>query len=595
MVIKKLTFIRIFIFTFLFASSFQHIYGGQDTVKIKIAETSDVHGSLFPFDFSKKLRSTNSLGNICTYINLERAKKDQEFLLLDNGDILQGQPLVYYFNVEKSLSPNICADVMNYLKYDAATIGNHDIETGHSVYDKVKNEFNFPWLAANAINDSTNEPYFKPYAVFNRNGVKIAVLGLITPYIPNWLPETLWKGIRFEDMIVSAKKWTAIIKEKEKPDILIGLFHAGVEYDYNNQTADEPFNENASLLVAEQVPGFDVVFVGHDHIGWNKKVKNSEGKEVLILGTTSNAKDIAVASFTLYTDNSTGKMIKTVSGELIETGQYEVDKNYLSKYVGVIKEVNRFTSRTVGTFTDSISTRESMFGNSAFVDLIHTIQLFYTKADISFTAPLSFDANIKKGPVYIRDMFTFYKYENFLYTMKLTGREIKDYLEFSFENWFNQMTSADDHLLLFKKDKDGNIISSNNAKSFQLKNQYYNFCTAAGIKYEVDVTKPAGSKVNIISMQDGSPFYPDKTYKVALNSYRGNGGGGHLTDGAKIPKTDLKKRLILSTHRDLRFYIIRWIETVKNVEPKAFENWKVIPEDWVKKAKEKDYKLLYGK
>jgi 2',3'-cyclic-nucleotide 2'-phosphodiesterase/3'-nucleotidase len=587
----KFFFISIIIIV-AFSSSL--IPAQTDTLIVKFIETSDVHGSLFPYDFNNKLRSINSLGNIYTYIKSERAKKNQEVVLLDNGDILQGSPLTYYYNVEKNLFPNICSDVMNYIKYDAATIGNHDIETGHAVYDKVRKEFNFPWLAANTIDTANKRTYFQPYAIINKGGLKIAVLGLTTPYVPNWLPENLWRGIVFEDMIVSAKKWAPVIREKEKPDMLIGLFHSGVEYDYNHQTAETPCNENASLLVAEKVPGFDLVFVGHDHVGWNRKIKNIEGKEVLILGTSANANNIAAADYAVIRQNGIIKSISLVSGNLFETRKFEVDKNYLTRYVGVIKEVNKFVSKEVANFSETISTRESMFGNSAFVDLIHSIQLYFTKADISFSAPLSFDAKISKGPVFIKDMFTFYKYENFLYTMKLTGREIKDYLEFSFENWFNQMKSPDDNLLLFKKDADGNIITTNNVKSFQLKGQYYNFCSAAGIIYTVDVTKPAGRKVNIISMQNGTPFEMDKTYKVALNSYRGNGGGGHLTEGAKIPREELKHRLISSTPRDLRFYIIRWMEMFKEISPKPFNNWKLIPEDWVKNAKVRDYLLLYG-
>lgn len=566
----------------------------QDTLRIKIVETSDVHGAIFPFDFRNKRRAPNSLANVITYLNQEKVKTGQEVVLLDNGDILQGQPLVYYYNVEKDLSPNICSEVMNYMNYDAATIGNHDIETGHEVYDKVKKEFNFPWLAANAIDTKTNMPYFQPYTVIKRKGLKIAILGLITPYIPHWLPEKLWKGIRFEDMILTAKKWVPIILDKEKPDIMVGLFHSGVEYDYNNQSADEPCNENASQLVAEKVPGFDIIFVGHDHIGWNKTVKNSDGKNVLILGTQSDSKNIAVANIDFVKDKKGVRHLNKISGELIETSSYPIDKNFLSKFIGVVREVNQYTSRTVTTFSDSISTRESMFGNSAFVDLIHTIQLYYTKADISFTAPLSFDAKIRKGPVYISDMFNFYKYENFLYTMSLTGKEIKGYLEFSFENWFNQMSGPDDHLLLFKKDQQGNIINTNNGNSFQLKGQYYNFCSAAGINYIVDVSKPAGEKVTISSMSNGAPFEMDKTYKVALNSYRGNGGGGHLVEGAKIPQDELKNRIISSSTRDLRYYMIFWMKKNNTIIPKTLENWKIIPEEWWKIAKEKDYYLLYG-
>ena len=166
----------------------------------------------------------------------------------------------------------------------------------------LTNELNFPWLAANAINTETGETYFPPYSIINKEGVKIAVLGMITPGIPNWLPKNIWSGIEFEDKILTAKKWVPIIKEKENPDLLIGLFHAGVDYSYDNQTADSPRNENASQLIAEQVPGFDVVFVGHDHHEWNFKVADANGDSVLILGPASRANSITVANINLDFD-----------------------------------------------------------------------------------------------------------------------------------------------------------------------------------------------------------------------------------------------------------------------------------------------------
>ena len=110
------------------------------------------------------------------------------------------------------------------------------------------------------------------------------MLGLTTPGVTNWLPEKLWSGIEFEDMIESAEKWVKIIQEKEKPDLLIGLFHSGIDYTYGGETADTYKNENAAQLVAEHVPGFDIVFVGHDHSGWNFSTKDINNDEVLILG-----------------------------------------------------------------------------------------------------------------------------------------------------------------------------------------------------------------------------------------------------------------------------------------------------------------------
>ena len=562
------------------------------TVKLKLIETSDVHGALFPWDFINDKPATTSLAQVYTYVQQQRANKSQSVILLDNGDILQGQPLVYYSNFEKTDTEHICATVMNYMKYDAATVGNHDIEPGHPVYDKIVKEFKFPWMAANAVDTKTGAPYFKPYTILSRGGVKIAILGLITPGIPMWLPEKIWSGIDFQDMIKSAKKWVAIINEKEHPDVLIGLFHAGIEAEYNGQTADMDRNENAAQLVAEQVPGFDVIFVGHDHHGWNNWIHDPVGKKVLILGTQSASRTITEANFVLNKNKETGAWEKSMSGNIIQVRNFTSDEAFMNTFKANIEEVKAYVSKPIGRFTSTISTRESMFGDSPFVDLIQRIQLDLTKADVSFVAPLSFNAEIKEGEVYVRDMFNLYKFENLLYTIKMSGQEIKDYLEFSYGQWFNQMKNADDDLLKFNKDEQGNTILSRGNP--QLAASYYNYSSAAGINYTVDLTKPAGEKIAIISMANGTPFDLKKNYTVALNSYRGNGGGGHLILGAKIPKEEITSRIINSTPKDLRFYLMKWIENEKVVSPITLDNWTIVPNDWWQKGKEKEMKILFN-
>jgi len=561
------------------------------TIKLKLIETSDVHGSLFPWDFINDKPTSASLAQVYTYVEEQRADKSQSVILLDNGDILQGQPLVYYYNFEDTKSEHICASVMNYMKYDAATVGNHDIEPGHPVYDKIEKEFKFPWMAANAVDTKTGEPYFKPYTILNRNGVKIAIMGLITPGIPMWLPEKIWSGIDFQDMVVSAKKWVEIIREKEHPDVLIGLIHAGVNANYEGQTADMPRNENAAQLVAEKVPGFDVVFVGHDHHGWNYKVKDTDGKEILILGTLGSSRTVTEATIVLNKTTGTEKWKKEISGNIIQVEKYQPDTAFMAEFEPVINTIKAYVSKPIGVFTETISTHESVFGDSPFIDLIQQIQLDLTQADVSFAALLSFNAEIKKGDVYVRDMFNLYKYENLLYTMKLSGQEIRDYLEYSYGQWFNQMKNADDNLLNFRRDETGNLILSRGAP--QLSASYYNFSSAAGINYTVDVSKPAGERISITTMADGKPFELKKTYSVAINSYQANGGGGLLTLGAKIPKDEITGRIVTSTAKDLRYYLMKWIEEKQTVNPKAMNNWSVIPTDWWEKGKEKDAKLLF--
>jgi 2',3'-cyclic-nucleotide 2'-phosphodiesterase/3'-nucleotidase len=249
--------------------------------------------------------------------------------------------------------------------------------------------------------------------------------------------------------------------------------------------------------------------------------------------------------------------------------------------------VNKFVSQRVGRITKPISTKDAYFGSSSFIDLIHTLQLAISGAQISLTAPLSFNAHIDKGNIYVRDMFNLYKYENLLYTMRLSGQEIKDELEASYYYWTNLMQSPDDDLLWFSKRMlDGNI---------QLQNMSFNFDSAAGINYTVDVTKPKGEKVTITSMADGTPFRLDEYYTVAVNSYRGNGGGGLLTHlGSGLSKEELQKRIVSSTDKDLRYYLMEYIREHKVVKPKAMKQWKFIPEEWTKPASERDYQKLFG-
>jgi 2',3'-cyclic-nucleotide 2'-phosphodiesterase/3'-nucleotidase len=565
-----------------------------EKLTIKIIETSDVHGAIMPYDLKEDHETDHSLAQVLTYVNQERANPDQVVIFLDNGDILQGDPIVYYFNFENTESRHICSEVMNYMGYDAATVGNHDIEPGHAVYDKLDDEFDFPWLAANALETESGEPYFKPYVILERQGVKIAILGLITPAIPQWLPENIWAGMEFRDMIESAKYWTEKIRKEEDPDVMIGLFHAGADYSYNMQEAITPKNENASKLVAEQVPGFDVVFVGHDHHGWNEKLNNWAGNEVLLLGPTSRARNVAVAEVGLTLNKTTNHYQKTLSGELVAINEYAPDSGFIKNFTPQFEEAKTWVASPVGSFTEAIDSREAFFSDSPFIDLIHQAQLDISGAQISFAAPLSFDMQIDAGEFYVRDMFKLYRFENLLYTMELGGVEIKDFLEYSYNLWLNQMENKNDHLINFKVNEDGELAKSKYGDSYQLANAYYNFDSGDGLIYTVDVSMPFGERVNISSLSDGTPFDLNNKYTVAVNSYRGNGGGNHLIAGSKIRQELLADRIVHSTEKDLRYHMMEWLKEKSEITPSTNNNWKIIPEEWVEPATPKDYILLFG-
>lgn len=551
----------------------------EKEVTLKLIETSDVHGCYYPYDFIRRHSVQGSLARVSALVGEMRKTYGDRLILMDNGDILQGQPVAYYYNYIDTTSVHVVADMLNYMHYDVATMGNHDIEAGHAVYDRWVSQCKFPVLGANIMDVKTGTTYLPPYKVIEREGVKVVVLGMITPAIPSWLPEQLWSGLRFEDMETSARKWVKWIQEKEKPDVLIGLFHAGPEGNKLDNVV-----ENGSGDVARRVPGFDVVFMGHDHVRTCQKIINEAGDSVLLVDPANMAK--VVADVTVKVVKKDGKVIrKSVEGKLASVDRYAPDEAFLKTFEKQYQATADFVSRKIGRINKTITTKDAYFGPSAFIDLIHQLQLDITGADVSFCAPLSFAAEIKEGDIYVSDMFNLYKYENMLYTMTLTGKEIKDFLEMSYAIWTNQMKSPDDHLMLLNE-KD---------KGFgRFKNPSFNFDSAAGILYTVDVTKPQGEKINIRSMADGTPFRMDKMYKVAVNSYRGNGGGDLLTKGAGIPKQDLAKRIVFATEKDLRYYLMKRIEEVKILDPRPLNQWKFIPEKWVEPAAKRDYRLLFG-
>ena len=274
-----------------------------------------------------------------------------------------------------------------------------------------------------------------------------------------------------------------------------------------------------------------------------------------------------------------------------------------------VEEAKAWVSKPIGKMNGSINSRDSMFGDSAFVDLIHTLQLELTKdpgfglqpAQISFCAPLSPNAALPSSPdgtIYVRDMFSLYVYENWLYTMTLTGQQVKDFLEVSYGGWLNEMKAKEDHLIAFVTNPDGSLILDTRTNMPRTKVASYNYDSAAGIVYDVDVSQPIGKRVAIRAMADGAPFSLAATYMVAMNSYRAMGGGGMLEKGAKISASDLlsMKYVTSATTKDLRFYLTQYLEKKNStpLTPAAFGNWHVLPADWAAAGTALDYPLLYS-
>ncbi|MCK9628746.1 MAG: bifunctional metallophosphatase/5'-nucleotidase [Bacteroidales bacterium] len=530
---------------------------------IYIYATNDIHGQFFDSTFNGTIHST-SLSKVSFFVKKERELKGEDaVVLLDVGDHLQGDNSVFYYNYIDTSEVNLVPEVFNYLHYDAVVVGNHDIETGHDVYDKVRRELKMPYLAANAVYNGTQNPYFIPYTIIKRDGIKIAVIGLTNANIKKWLSPSLYDGIEFSEVIPVLERYVRVIRKKESPDILIVAMHAGLGDEFSYQA------EDPSKFVAANVKGIDMVFAAHDHRSFSGYVWNGKDSIPVVEGG-SKARYLSCGTIELVYKQSE-LIAKNISPSVIPLINTTSDQDYNQFLSSRFETVKSFTNNIIGYIDKDFTSKDAYFGSSEYVDLIHTLQLECTSADISFAAPLSNNFSFKAGYMNFQDLMNLYPFENLLYTITLTGREIKSYLEYSYKKWVNKVSSPEIPMLVLEYDENGKA---------RLKNMHFNFDSAAGIIYEVDITKGDGERVNIKSMADGTQFDMNKIYKVAVSSYRASGGGDLLTEGAGIPFDKLDSRIV-SRMKDIRGLIYEKLKREGKLSPRKLNTWKFVPEQLV--------------
>ncbi len=435
-------------------------------IVIPIIVTTDVHGAF------------ENLASVSTLVN-EKRNENNDLILFDNGDFLQGTPMLYYFNNISTKEMNVASVMMNYMKYDAANVGNHDIETGRSVYKKVESEFLFPFICANINGMKIPQTLFKPYAIINRNSLKIAVLALTTHNSEKALKPEESKQTIVEQMSESAKKWIKVIRLKEKPDAIIGLFHEGLEI---------------SQKVVENTDGFDIVFIGHDHLKHKVTAKSPAGKEVLILGASDRAESIISAEIRFKSG------MKKITGDVTGVSGIMADEGFEQK----IRKYRELSDNYENTVVADIGAVES---ETSIIDIIHSTLKKLTNADISITAPVAKTVSITAGKVTNRDLFNFYPFDNHPVVLKLSGLEIAKLINYS------------------------ETLQKSHGKYKRL----YNDLSAV---YYVP-----------------TPLENDLFYTVAMNSYHANNGGSMLSNGAGLSETEINQRVVKIYPENIRDHL----------------------------------------
>ena len=550
--------------------------GEEKHADLTILYVTDVHGLLLPGDYNTKDDYSVTMANFSTYLNEVRGEKGADnTILLSGGELNEGQPSNYYYNnVANTLN---LLKVMNYLGFDAIELGANDISAGSRVWkEQLPAQCKMPYLCANLLDKETKECQLKPYTIIEKQGFKIAILGLIDPNDCRWLSPDVLDGLKVIDLVGAASSWVKKIKDQESPDYIIGLFAAGTR--------------NQSLL---RVPGIDLFLLGADHrsLPINDFRLNVKGDSVLDVQPFPRLEECAQIELHLSKKNNYSSVHRSAKVKRVRLSNYKEDKQFVEHFSEQQTEIDKYMNSEIGNLGVQLKYSDALFGPSALVDLMHEVQKYATGADISITNNCAAEVDFLPGPFSVQDLFHLYKYNYRFWVVPMTGEEIHSFLESTATAQFNQMKSEADHILAFRlNDFKEVIIGPSGPEMSQLK---FKYCSASGIHYTIDVTKPKGERVAIQSLSDGSEFDPKKTYKVVMNEYLACGGGNYIFQIGWKRDTALKT-LISKSKDDARTCFVKYLNEHENntIKPEAGSDWYVIPVDYCNKACQMDARIM---
>jgi len=517
-----------------------------ERVQITILGTTDLHGNINPIDYYTNKSDNRGLAKVATLIN--RVRKEQpNTLLIDSGDTIQGSPLESFHSRKNNVRTDPMMLVMNSLNYDAMAVGNHEYNFGLKVLEKARSEAKFPWLSGNTYEKGTDRTHYKPYIVKDVAGVKIGILGLTTPGIPYWDNPPNYAGLEFRDPVAEARKWVEIVRTQEKVDVVVIAMHMGLGEDLRTGEASpgQIPHENEAITIAKEVPGVDVIFMGHTH----REVPSLYINGVLLTQANHWGRHLARADLYLQKEPSGWRVYAKSARTLPTDDRVEPDPAVAKLAEPYDRQTQEWLERVIAQSPEELTAEEARFRDTAILDLIQKVQLDAGKADVSMVASFNQNARIEKGPMTVRDVTELYVYENTLVVIEVTGQQLKEALEHSAK--------------YFKTYEPGKSLRD----LIDEKIPAYNFDIAEGVTYEIDISKPIGSRIQNLRFK-GQPLSPTKKLRLATNNYRVNGGGGYsMYKNAPV---------VYRSSEEIREFMIDWLERSKIVPTTPNNNWRIV-------------------
>ncbi|MFL5462643.1 MAG: 5'-nucleotidase C-terminal domain-containing protein [Gemmatimonadaceae bacterium] len=486
--------------------------GGTEPVDIVIATTTDVHGRLRAWDYyANTAEAVRGLTRAATIVDSVRAANPGRVILLDAGDLLQGNPLAYVAARVSRDRTNPVIAAMNAMQYDAAAIGNHEYNYGVPYLDSAIKQAKFPFLSANTYRiQPAGVHAYRPWTIVERAGVRVGIIGATTPGVTVWDAENIRGRLRFGDIVPAVRQAVEEVRGAGA-DVVLVTVHSGLNEpsSYDTVTTNVP-SENVAARIASEVPGIDLILYGHSH----KEVRGMTIGQTLLIQPKNWATSVDIAHITLARSER-GWAVAQRRSDLVQAAGHAENAAVLAATDAVHRETVAYVTTPIGTTAEQWSADSARLRDTPLIDFILETERKAAGSDLASTAAFSTDVVLNPGPITIAQVAQLYPYDNTLRAVRITGKQLRDYLEFS-SRYHRTPTSASAPL-----ETDPQIPG-------------YNFDIVSGVDYVIDVSRPLGSRITRLDYQ-GRPVRDADSFTMALNNYRQTGGGGYaMLSGAPV-------------------------------------------------------------
>ncbi|HYB53910.1 MAG TPA: bifunctional UDP-sugar hydrolase/5'-nucleotidase [Thermoanaerobaculia bacterium] len=518
---------------------------GPAEFSLVVLHTSDLHGRVHPVDALADRDYGEGLARVAAAVRAIRAE-GLPTLLVDSGDTIQGAPeQAVAFGRAGADDPIVAA--MNLVGYDAMALGNHEFDFGRQRLEASRAQARFPFLSANVLSATTGEPAFLPYVVKSVGPLRVGILGLTTPLVVSWEPASRIEGLRFTSAVDATRRYVPVLRDKEHCDLVVVLVHEGFERDPETGADRGGGDENQAYALATEVPGIDLLLTGHTHTVIDpRKLGGAWVSQPGRFGNTLTRFDVKLSRA------PGGWSVSEVRGANLPMKSVAADPSVLSLAAPSHEAALALLAQTVTRLPHGLSAGDARVADTPLLDWLHEVQRRQGKADLSFASLLPGTMPPwSAGALTIREIWSFYPFENTLVTVRATGRQVRQALETAARCISGIETSG------------GGLSWRRNPAVWG-----YNCDTMDGAEYALDPTRPEGQRV-LFLRRGGKPVGEDDVFLVALNSYRAAGGGGYSVWRACAR--------VAETETSLRELLIEDARGRAALDPATNENWFLSP------------------